>query len=77
MNTLTVELTEDLAGWLNDRAAKTGQTQEEIARAQLEEARLASLEKPWMKLVGCMESHSSTLGLISFSTNSRTVRRNC
>ena len=55
MNTLTVELTEDLAGWLNDRAAKTGQTQEEIARAQLEEARLASLEKPWMKLVGCME----------------------
>ena len=58
MNTLTVELTEDLAGWLNDRAVKTGRTQEEIVRAQLEEARRASLEKPWMKLVGCMEGPS-------------------
>ena len=55
MNTLTVELTEDLEGWLNDRAAKTGLTHEQIVQAQLEEARLASLEKPWMKYVGCIE----------------------
>lgn len=55
MSTITVELTDDLAGWLADRAAKTGQTHNEFVQAQLEKARLESLEKPWMKYVGCIE----------------------
>ena len=51
-NTLSVRLPEDLASWLKETAERTGQTQGEVVRAQLEKARAASGEKPWMALAG-------------------------
>ncbi len=55
MNTLTIELPEDLAGWLRDRAAKTGLTQQEIVQAQLAKAHREDAENPWAKYAGVIE----------------------
>ena len=51
-NTLSIRLPEDLAAWLKDTARRTGQTQGEIVRLQLEKARTATRQKPWMALAG-------------------------
>ena len=51
-NTLSVRLPEDLASWLKETAERTGQSQGEVVRAQLEKARAASGAKPWMALAG-------------------------
>lgn len=51
-NTLSVRLPEDLAAWLKETAERTGQTQGEVVRLQLERARAASGDKPWMALAG-------------------------
>ncbi len=51
-NTLSVRLPDDLATWLKETAERTGQTQGEVVRLQLEKARAASGDKPWMALAG-------------------------
>lgn len=51
-NTLSVRLPDDLSAWLKETAERTGQTQGEVVRSQLEKARTASGEKPWMALAG-------------------------
>lgn len=54
-NTLSVRLPEDLAAWLKETAARTGQTQSEVIRLQLERARATSEERPWMALAGSVK----------------------
>lgn len=51
-NTLSVRLPDDLAAWLKETADRTGQSQGEFVRVQLEKARAVSGEKPWMALAG-------------------------
>ena len=51
-NTLSVRLPEDLSVWLKETAERTGRTQGEIVRLQLEKARTTSGEKRWMALAG-------------------------
>lgn len=51
-HTITIRLDAELAAWLQEHAKKTGQSQGQIVRAQLEKARAASPEKPWMRLAG-------------------------
>ncbi|MBL9136983.1 MAG: ribbon-helix-helix protein, CopG family [Verrucomicrobiales bacterium] len=51
-STLSVRLPEDLAAWLKETAERTGQTQGEVVRLQLEKARAAGGQKPWMALAG-------------------------
>ncbi len=51
-NTLSVRLPDDLATWLKETAERTGQTQGEVVRLQLEKARAVSGAKPWMALAG-------------------------
>lgn len=51
-STLSIRLPDDLAVWLKETAVRTGQTQGEIVRLQLEKARMVTGEKPWMALAG-------------------------
>jgi hypothetical protein len=50
--TLTVRLTRRLSEWLERTAARTGRSQGEIVREQLERARAGSSSKPFMRLAG-------------------------
>lgn len=54
-NTFSIRLPEDLASWLKETAERTGQSQGELIRAQLEKARAASEAKPWMALAGSVK----------------------
>jgi len=51
-HTITVRLDADLAAWLEEHARKTGLSQGEIVRGQLEKARAERPERPFMRLAG-------------------------
>ena len=51
-HTITVRLTRELAAWLEEQAATTGEPQGKIVREQLERARAASGRQPFMRLAG-------------------------
>ena len=53
-HTLTIRLHKDLAEWLEDEAAKTGASQGQIVRDQLEKAR-ATARQPFMRLAGSVQ----------------------
>ncbi len=55
MKEFTFELSDDLTGWLDDRAAKTGRSREEIVLAILDRAHREESEKPWMELAGTID----------------------
>jgi hypothetical protein len=50
-HTLTIRLHKDLAEWLEDEAAKTGVSQGQIVRDELEKAR-STARQPFMRLAG-------------------------
>jgi hypothetical protein len=51
-HTITVRLTQDLAEWLEDTAARVGVSQGQLIREQLEKARATHPSKPFMKWAG-------------------------
>jgi hypothetical protein len=51
-NTLTVRLPKDLAAWLDETSARTGISQGQLVRRQLEKGRAADTGKPFMRLAG-------------------------
>ena len=53
-NTLTVRLPTALAEWLERTAARTGRSQGEIVRDQLEKAKSADT-RPFMRLAGTID----------------------
>lgn len=50
-NTITVRLTDELAEWLENTAARSGVSQGRIIREQLEKAR-ANEDRPFLRLAG-------------------------
>ncbi len=50
-HTLTIRLQKELAEWLQDEATKTGVSQGQIVREQLEKARAGAVQ-PFMRLAG-------------------------
>jgi hypothetical protein len=52
-HTLTVRLQKDLAEWLEAEAARTGVSQGQIVREQLEKAKSGSA-RPFMRLAGSL-----------------------
>ncbi len=50
--TLTIRLDKELSSWLEETASRTGLSQSQIVRDQLERAKLAKTEKPFMRLAG-------------------------
>jgi hypothetical protein len=53
-HTLTIRLHRDLAEWLENEAAKSGVSQGQIVREQLEHARAAAAQ-PFMRLAGSVK----------------------
>jgi hypothetical protein len=53
-HTLTVRLTEELAAWLEQTAAKTGVSQGKLVRDQLERVRAAASSQAFMRLAGAV-----------------------
>lgn len=51
-HTLTIRLTKELAEWLEDTAAGTGQSQGQIVRDQLQQARARATGRGFMRLAG-------------------------
>ena len=54
-HTITVRLSEELARWLRDLARRRGVSQSQIVKDNLEKARHATPDKPFMKLAGSVE----------------------
>jgi predicted transcriptional regulator len=50
--TITVRLNKELTEWLEQTAARTGVSQGRIIREQLEKARGANANRPFMRLAG-------------------------
>ena len=59
-HTLTVRLQKDLADWLEDEASKTGVSQGQIVRDQLERARAAHAQR-FMRLAGSVRGRPRDL----------------
>ena len=55
MSTITIQLPEQHALWLKEHAVKTGRTQDDILREQIEEAMARVPNKAWMKYIGCID----------------------
>ena len=51
-HTITVRLTKELSEWLEETAARTGLSQGQLIREQLESARMAGGNRPFMRLAG-------------------------
>lgn len=51
-HTITVRLTKELAGWLEETAKRTGISQGEIVRQQLEKVKARGEGRPFMRLAG-------------------------
>jgi hypothetical protein len=51
-HTLTVRLDRALAAWLEEQSRNTGVSQGKIVRDQLEKARSAAPDRPFMRLAG-------------------------
>jgi len=52
---ITVQLSDELAAWLAETAERTGVPQDRIIREQLEKAKAAKADKPFMRLAGSMK----------------------
>jgi hypothetical protein len=52
--TITVRLGKELSSWLEETASRTGLSQGQIVRNQLEKAKTAKTDKPFMRLAGIM-----------------------
>jgi hypothetical protein len=53
--TLTIRLNKELSSWLEETASRTGLSQSQIIRNQLEKAKTAKEEKPFMPLAGSIK----------------------
>ncbi len=53
-HTITVRLTRELSEWLEETAARTGISQGQLVREQIEKARAAAANRGFMKLAGAV-----------------------
>ncbi|MCW1886217.1 ribbon-helix-helix domain-containing protein [Luteolibacter flavescens] len=53
--TVTIRLSDELAEWLEESAARSGVSQAEVIRDQLEKARAGAAQKPFMRLAGSLD----------------------
>lgn len=53
--TITVRLGKELSSWLEETSSRTGLSQGQIVREQLEKAKADKSEKPFMRLAGSVK----------------------
>lgn len=51
-HTITIRLTNELAEWLEETAARTGISQGQLVREQIEKAKAAAANRAFMRLAG-------------------------
>jgi Ribbon-helix-helix protein, copG family len=51
-HTITIRINKELASWLEELSAKSGVSQGQLIREQLEKARSARSSQPFMRLAG-------------------------
>jgi len=61
-HTITIRLKKDLADWLSDKAARSGQPQGKIVRDQLERARQSDRPK-FMRLAGRIQDEACDVSI--------------
>ena len=54
-HTITIRLDPELAAWLEQTAKRTGVSQGQIVRDQLQRARSEKAERRFMRLAGCVD----------------------
>ncbi len=67
-HTITVRLDDALADWLEDTSRRTGRSQGEIIREQLERARGEKRQRRFMRLAGCIDGPRELSSRKGFST---------
>ena len=67
--TITVRLDKELSSWLEETALRTGISQGQLVREQLQKARTAKGGKPFMKLAGVMSGPSDLSQRKGYSTH--------
>lgn len=61
-NTITLRVPKALAGWLQEKAARTGISQSQLIKEQLERLRAGDkTEKKFMRLAGCIKGGPRSL----------------
>jgi hypothetical protein len=68
-HTITVRLGRDLAAWLEETANRTGVAQGQIVREQLEKAKAAQGNRPFMRLAGSVRGPRTLSRRKGFSTS--------
>ena len=53
-HTITIRLNKELAEWLEETASKTGVSQGQLVRQQLEKAKITGGGQPFMRWAGCV-----------------------
>jgi Ribbon-helix-helix protein, copG family len=66
-HTISIRVSEELAAWLEDTAAKTGVSQGKIVREQLERARAAAANQGFMRLAGSVKGPKNLSSRKGFS----------
>jgi predicted transcriptional regulator len=66
-HTITVRLDGALAQWLEDTARRTGRSQGQVVREQLERARSEKRQPRFMRLAGCLEGPADLSSRKGFS----------
>jgi hypothetical protein len=68
--TITVRLGKELSSWLEETSARTGLSQGQIVRNQLEKAKTTKVDKPFMRLAGIMRGPKDLSQRKGYSTKS-------
>lgn len=66
-HTISIRVSEELAAWLEDTAAKTGVSQGKIVREQLEKARMTAANQGFMRLAGSVKGSKNLSSRKGFS----------
>ncbi len=66
-HTITIRLNKDLAIWLEETAARTGVSQGQIIREQLEKARAANTQRAYMRWAGVIRGPKNLSSRKGFS----------
>lgn len=68
-HTITVRIPRELASWLEETAARTGVSQGEIVREQLEKAKASAGGRPFMRLAGSVRGAANLSQRKGFATS--------
>lgn len=67
-HTITIRLNRELAAWLENTSSKTGLSQGQVVREQLEKVKSTGVTQPFMRLAGAVRGPKDLSTRKGFST---------